>query len=106
MQQTLSKVKSLEKFLEKHGEDALIFNTISKMLDYKIREYAGKIKRLDKDLKKFEHTYKKTSKDFAVEFKKGRLGDSMDFIEWSSLYKMRNNLIEKKAQLEGRKIDA
>ena len=103
MQQTLSKVKNLEKFLQKHGDDALISGTISKMLDYKINKYHREIKRLDKALKKFERTYKKESSDFFREFKKGRLGDNMDFIEWSSLYRMRNHFLEKKAELEGMK---
>ncbi len=103
MQQTLSKVKNLEKFLQKHGDDALISRTISKMLDYKINKYHEEIKRLDKALKKFERTYKKESPVFFKEFKKGRLGDNMDFIEWSSLYQMRTRLLEKRTELEGMK---
>jgi len=58
---------------------------------------------LDKELKKFERTYKKESPVFFKEFKEGRLGDEMDFVEWSSLYQMRNHLLEKKAELEGTK---
>ncbi len=37
MKRTLSKVKNLEKFIEKHGEDPFISQSISKMLDYKIK---------------------------------------------------------------------
>ncbi len=103
MEQTLSKVKNLEKFIQKHGEDPFFSQTISKMLDYKIRKYVGEIKRLDKDLKKFEHKYRKNSSVFFKEFKEGRLGDDMDFVEWSSLYQMRNRLLEKKVELEGKK---
>jgi len=58
---------------------------------------------LNKDLKKFERTYKKESSVFFKEFKEGRIGDDMDFVEWSSLYQMRNRLLEKKAELEGNK---
>lgn len=101
MQQTLSKVKNLEKFIQKYGEDTLLSQTISKMLDYKIHKYNEEIKRLDKELKKFERIYKKESPVFFKEFKEGRLGDEMDFVEWSSLYQMRNHLLEKKAELEG-----
>jgi len=46
MQQTLSKVKTLEKFIQKHGESAFISQTISKMLDYQIHKYDEKIRRL------------------------------------------------------------
>ncbi len=102
MQQTLSKVKNLEKFIKKYGDDSLLSQTLSKMMNYKIHEYNEEIKRLDKELKKFERTYKKDSSDFIREFKEGSLGDDIDFIEWSSLYQMRNRLLDKKAKLEGK----
>ena len=103
MQQTLAKVRNLEKFIQKYGEDVVISQTINKMLEYKIREYDEEINRFNKVLKKFERKYKKESSVFFDEFNKGRLGDDMDFIEWSSLYQMRSRLIEKKAELEGTK---
>ncbi len=99
MQQTLSKVKTLEKFVQKYGEDAVISQTITKMLDYKIQKYDEEIKRLNKLIKRFERLYKKESSVFFSEFQKGNLGDKMDFIEWDSLYQMRNRLIEKKTEL-------
>ena len=101
MEQTLLKVKNLEKFIEKHGEDAFISQTISKMLDYKVQRYDSEIKRLNKELRKYEKTYKKESSIFYEEFEEGRLGDEMDFVEWSSLYKIRNRLLEKKEELQG-----
>jgi len=101
MEQTLLKVKNLEKFIEKHGEDAFISQTISKMLDYKVQRYDSEIKRLNKELRKYEKTYKKESSIFYEEFEEGRLGDEMDFVEWSSLYKIRNRLLEKKEELRG-----
>ena len=47
MEQTLSKVKNLEKFIQKHGEDSFISKTLSKMLNYKIQKYEEEIKRLN-----------------------------------------------------------
>jgi len=101
MQQTLSIVKTLQKYLQKYGDDAVISQTIAKMMDYKAQKYDEQINRLNKDLKRFEKKYKKESAIFYEEFKDGRLGDDMDFIEWSSLYQMRNTLINKKMELEG-----
>ncbi|HHT9125645.1 MAG TPA: hypothetical protein ACFYD6_07475 [Candidatus Brocadiia bacterium] len=103
MKQALSKVKNLEKFIQKHGEDPFFSQTISKMLDYRIQKYDEEIKKLSRELKKFEHKYKKTSSAFFNEFQEGRLGDDMDFVEWSSLYQIRNRLVEKKTALEGKK---
>lgn len=100
MQQTLAKVKNIEKFIQKYGEDVVISQTIVKMLEYKIQKYDEDIKRLNKELKRFERKYKKKSSVFFDEFDKGRLGDDMDYIEWASLYQMRNRLAEKKAELE------
>ncbi|MBE7444828.1 MAG: hypothetical protein HS132_06120 [Planctomycetia bacterium] len=103
MKQTLLKVKNLEKFIEKHGDDSFISQSISKMLAYKIKNYEAEIKRLDKELKTFERTYGMKSSVFFKKFSEGRLGDNMDFIEWSSLYQMYNGLLEKKVELEGKR---
>lgn len=103
MAHTLLKVKNLEKFIKKHGEDTFISQTISKMLTYKIQKYEEEIVRLNRELKRFERTYKKESSVFFKEFKAGKMGDDMDFIEWSSLYQMCNRLLEKKGELEGMK---
>ncbi|MEW6419782.1 MAG: hypothetical protein AB1480_16985 [Nitrospirota bacterium] len=103
MQQTLLKVKTLQKFVKKYGDDAVISQTITKMVDYKSQIYDEQINKLTKDLKRFEKKYKKESASFYREFKDGKLGDNMDFIEWSSLYQMRNSLVDKKAELAGMK---
>lgn len=98
---SLSKVKDLERFIEKHGEDDFIARTISKMAAYKVQKFEQKIEQLSQDLKKFEGIYGKESHAFFEEFGKGLLGDEMDFIEWSSLFQMRSRLLEKKKELEG-----
>ena len=72
------------------------------MLDYKIQKYKEEINKLDKELKKFERHYGKKSSVFFAEFQEGKSGDDMDFIEWSSLYQMRNRLLDKKNELEGK----
>lgn len=100
MQQALTKVKNLEKYLQKHGEDSDISQTITKMFDYKIQKYDEEINNLNRELKKYERKHKKESSVFFDEFNKGMLGDDMDFIEWASLYQMRGNLLKKKTDLE------
>ena len=70
------------------------------MLDYKIKHYEAEIKRLDKELKAFERTYGMKSSVFLKKFSEGRLGDDMDFIEWSSLYQIHNRLLEKRLNLK------
>jgi hypothetical protein len=101
MNRTLARVKHLEHFITRHGDDVLISRTISKMLSYKIQQYDAEIRKLGKELKRFERVHKMSSPDFFGDFMDGKLGDDMDFVEWSSLYQMRQHLIEKKAELEG-----
>jgi len=101
MKRTLARVKDLEQFIRKHGDDVLISQTISKLLSYKIQQYGKEIRKLDRELKKFERTHHMESSDFFKDFSEGKLGDEMDFVEWSSLYQMRQRLLAKKAELEG-----
>ena len=103
MTQTLTKakIKKQEKFIKEFGDDELVASSISKMMDYKLVKYEEEIKMLDKELRHFERTYKKESSVFIKEFMAGRQGDDMDFVEWASLYRMRQRLAERKAKLEG-----
>jgi len=103
MGQTLAKVKNLEKFIQKHGEDTFFSQSISKLLDYKLQNYEEEVKRLTRELKKYERRYKKESSVFFKKFKEGKAGDDMDLIEWSSLYQMRKRLFEKMTELKGNK---
>jgi len=86
MQATMTKIKTLENFLNKHGDDAYIANTLAKMLDYKIQQYDQEAAALQEDLRVFEKKYAMTSSEFFVKFQNGSLGDEMDFIEWAALY--------------------
>ena len=101
MKKTLAKVKDLERFIRKHGDDALIAQTISKLLSYKIQQYDKEIRELDRELKKFERAHHMESSDFFKDFTEGKLGDEMDFVEWSSLYQMRQRLFDRRQELEG-----
>lgn len=103
VKQTLLKVKTLEKFIEKHGDDLFISQSISKMLDYKIAKCEEKIQQLCKELKSFERTYRMKSSVFFKKFSEGKIGDDMDFIEWASIYQMYQRLLEKKDELKGEK---
>jgi len=99
MPATIEKIKTLENFITKHGDDVYISNTLAKMLDFKIQQYEGDLAVLQEDLRAFENEYAMTSAEFFAKFQKGGGGDEMDFIEWAALYQMRQNLLEKKETL-------
>lgn len=103
MPATIEKIKTLENFITKHGDDVYIANTLAKMLDYKIQQYERDLAGLQEDLRAFENEYAMTSAEFYAKFQKGDRGDEMDFVEWAALYQMRQNLLEKKEALAGAK---
>ena len=103
MPETIAKIKTLENFLSKHGEDAYISNTLTKMLEYKIQQYDQDIAELEGELLVFEQKYAMTSAEFFAKFQKGSMGDEADFIEWASLHQMRQNLLGKKEELASAK---
>lgn len=101
MTPVLEKMKNLEKFIEKYGEDELFTRSIVKMLHYRTEQYGEQIKRIDNELNNFERKYQRNSSTFYKDFNEGILGDDMNFIEWASLFQMRSRIVEKKAALEG-----
>jgi hypothetical protein len=100
MSGTLAKIKNLDQFIQKHGEDALIAETITKMLEYKIQQYQKEINRLNREMANFERAHGMGSSDFYQKYIAGDLGDDLDFVEWSSFYQMRQHLLDKKVELE------
>lgn len=103
MPESMEKIKALEKFLSKHGDDGYISNTLTKMLEYKIQQYDQDIATRQEDLRELEKKYAMTSAEFFANFQKGSLGDEADIVEWASLYQMCQNLLAKKEELAGAK---
>lgn len=93
---TLNQLKKLEKYVQTYGDDQLITSSLSKLIDIKIQQYEQLFNELRKDLIALEKKYNKKSEDFYRSFKKGELGDDMDFVEWGSLYDMYQRLIAQK----------
>jgi hypothetical protein len=59
------------------------------------------IARLESDIANYETLYSLSSETFFRQFKAGELGDKMDFIEWSSLVMMRDDLYNRLQALTG-----
>lgn len=63
------------------------------MINNRIIEIAKKqAAELEAELNKFETQYQMGSEEFYRRFKNGELGDDIDFVEWSSFYKMKLSL--------------
>lgn len=100
---TLTQLKKLEKYVKTYGDDHLITSSLSKIMDYKVQHYDKLLNELRSDLISLEKKYHKKSDDFYRLFKKGELGDDMDFVEWGSLYDMYQRILNKKKMLESGK---
>ncbi len=68
-------------------------------MDHKIHQYDKLLNELKSDLISLEKKYNRKSEDFFRSFKKGELGDDMDFVEWGSLYDMYQRILSKKKML-------
>jgi hypothetical protein len=92
----LVQLRKLEHYVTTYGDDQLIASSLSKIVDYKIQRYETILNDLRSDLLAFEQQYQQQSDEFYRAFKRGELGDDMDFVEWGSLYEMYQRILEKK----------
>lgn len=60
-----------------------------------IKNIEQEIQEIEIDLQTFEQEYKLSSQQFYQQFKKGKLGDEIDFVEWSAFYQMWYSLQER-----------
>ena len=81
------------------GSDELE-RVVDKLLAGKLSENRLLLARYDRDLAEFESRFGMRSKDFYVLFEAGKLGDAMDYFEWSGLWELRQRLYDKLRDLE------
>jgi hypothetical protein len=60
-----------------------------------IKSIEQQIQEIEIDLRTFEQQYQLSSEQFYQQFKKGKLGDEIDFVEWSAFYQMWCSLQER-----------
>ena len=92
--QTLSRIRGLERLYEEGYRSRVIDATIDKLVAMELsalqRELADEGR-----LRAFEAQYDLASDDFYVRFRAGEIGDSADMFEWSAFYQMRASVIRR-----------
>lgn len=88
----ISKIKILEELAKLGSDDEVFINAIDKLTKYKINELEKDINDIEISLKEFEEKYGLESTEFIKKFESGEMGDEMDFMEWASLYDMKERL--------------
>ncbi len=88
-------IKAIEQIFEKNLNDEYLEKAISKIISYEITKSQKEVDDLRKDLNKFEKRFSMTSADFFKKYTSGKLEDSADFFEWSSLFQMYKRVSER-----------
>lgn len=103
MNQTLNKIERLGRFIAHNDTDDRILDiTLNKILHREINKIQVQIEKFDRQLFQFEKKYELGSVTFMKQFKKGALGDNIDFIEWISTIEMKRKAEEYIVNLQGK----
>lgn len=102
METTIDKVERFAHFLKVHRResDAVIDPVLDKLLD---RERQALIKQRDElraELDQFESQYALESSEFHEKFKRGEMGDDMDFFDWSATWDIYQEILKSLEALE------
>lgn len=96
-----SRLKRLIRIYETGQNSELMDRVLDKVFAQEAADTIAAIERLDVDIQTYEKQYGMESEEFDRKFHAGKLGDQMDFIEWSSLILMRTHLQQRLEALTG-----
>lgn len=72
--------------LKNIGADKILNNTLDKLINIQLAKYQKYLNEIKQSLSDFEKKYSMQSSMFYSLYNEGKMGDEMDYIEWSSLY--------------------
>lgn len=90
----------LELLQETYSEPAELDRMLGKLLEMALIQHRLRLERYEQDLREFEKLYGMESAAFYRQFEAGELEDAIDFFEWSGLYELRQDILEKIRNLE------
>jgi hypothetical protein len=90
---TAAKFEVLETLLRQGYQSDLIDRTLEKIIALETENIRKQLSDILSKIRRFEKQYEMTSEDFYRSYERGEMGDSVDFMEWSSLYDM-SHLLE------------
>ena len=94
------KLKTLERLAELGGEDRIIDQTITKLLDYVTERHQRELEDLTTKLRVLEEQFGMTSDLFYTKFHGGELGDDEAFFRWDALIEIQRRLTQRLAILQ------
>lgn len=85
---TLEKLHRIETFYRQGFQSELIERALDKLLEQEEARAKRAVNELEQRLHVFEQQYQLTTEEFYRQYEAGQLGDSLDFMEWSSFHDM------------------
>ena len=99
--QVLKKLQLLQELVgEQKDSDEVLEATVSKLLHYELEKLQGRQNQIREKLTAYEERYHLKTEEFSRQFREGKLGDDMDFFEWSALAEIHQELSQKLAEVE------
>ena len=93
------KLKTLEKLAERGGEDRVMDQTITKLLDYAAERHRKDLAEITAKLQAGEEQFGMTSDLFSQKFHRGELEDNEEFFRWAALAEMQRRIVRRLAIL-------
>ncbi|MFB2923122.1 MULTISPECIES: hypothetical protein [Aerosakkonema] len=94
---TLGKLQVLK---DTYSDQEELDRILGKLLEIALSQHRESLQKYEQSLSEFERQYNIKSDVFYQRFEAGELGDDIDFFEWSGLYELRQNILEKIHHLE------
>ncbi|MDQ3249680.1 MAG: hypothetical protein M3Q45_10810 [Chloroflexota bacterium] len=92
--------EKLEVLKQTYVDEDQFGRLLDKLMAMILTQHRVRLTRYNQELTQFEQKFKIDSEMFYQRFQTGELGDSIDFFEWAGLYELRQDLMQKAAQLE------
>ncbi len=94
-EQILNQLRVLETISKQGAYSDIFAISLRNIFLEEIKSIEQEMQEIEVDLRTFEQQYKLSSEQFYQQFKKGKLGDEIDFVEWSAFYQMWHSLQER-----------
>ena len=90
---TAQRLSTLAQLYQQGQTSQLMDRTLDKLLAHEAEQARLQLETLDADLATFEQQYDMTSAEFFGDYQAGQTDDRMDYVEWASLVRMKENLL-------------
>lgn len=101
---TAQRLSVLAQMYQQGQSSELMDRTLEKLLAHEAEQARLQLAALDADLATFEQLYGMTSIEFFRLYQAGQTDDRLDYVEWASLLRMRENLLRRLQLLAGESV--